>query len=380
MRAFPNPPDNEAVIALSHPGNAGLRGDSAPTREVQLQRNLEDAHRRLIEAEAQGDPIRIALALSDLGAAEHATGACDLAVATLERADQIFSNAPPSADHARLLLALSDAYESVERYHDALISHRRFHDIESGITLRQREDWRRAEAAEAQLAKTRTELTLALRRQAELADINAHLVRMEHQKTELLQQAERFSLEDSVTQVNNRRCLDVRLAADVQRARRYASPLTIAMVDIDDFKAINDRYAHANGDEVLRRVASLMRASLRDSDYVARYGGDEFVLVFPETRLSNARLVCEMVRERVAEEDWSAISPHLTVTVSVGVAERSPTNNAPDLLLDAADRMLYRAKRSGKNSVAPVYTKAQLAVNKMQNPITKASKPAKVAG
>ena len=374
MRAFPNPPDAEVAIALSNSDGAMVRGDSAPAREVQLQRNLDDAHRRLTEAKAQRDPLRIALALLDLGTAEQASGAFDLAVATLERADQIFSEAPMSADHGRLLLALSQAYESVERYREALLAHRRFHDIDSGITLRQREDWRRAEAAEAQLAKSRNELTLALRRQAELADINAHLVRMEHQKTELLQQAERFSLEDSVTQVNNRRCLDVRLAADVQRARRYASPLTIAMVDVDDFKSINDRYAHANGDEVLRRVAALMRASLRDSDYVARYGGDEFVLVFPETRLSNARLVCEMVRERVAEEDWSAIAPDLSVTVSVGVAERSPVNNAPDLLLDAADRMLYRAKRSGKNSVAPVHTKAQQAVNKMQNQISKSAK------
>jgi diguanylate cyclase (GGDEF)-like protein len=355
-----------------------VRGDSAPSREIQQQRALEDAQRRLSEAESLKEPLRIALALADLGSAEHATGALDLAVATLERADHLYSQAPICADHGRLLLLLSEAYESVERYRDALMAHRRFHEIESGINLRQREDWRRAEAAEAQLAKTRTELTLALRRQAELADINAHLVRMEHQKTELLQQAERFSLEDSVTQVNNRRCLDVRLAADVQRARRYASPLTIAMVDIDDFKSINDRFAHANGDEVLRRVASLMRASLRDSDYVARYGGDEFVLVFPETRLLNARLVCEMVRERVAEEDWSAISPDLQVSVSIGVAERSPTINAPDLLLDAADRMLYRAKRSGKNSVAPVHTRAQQAVNKMQKALIKP--PAKAAG
>jgi diguanylate cyclase (GGDEF)-like protein len=182
---------------------------------------------------------------------------------------------------------------------------------------------------------------------------------MERQKTELLQQAERFSLEDSVTQVNNRRCLDVRLAADVQRARRYASPLTIAMVDIDNFKEINDRYTHTKGDEVLRRVAALMREALRDSDYVARYGGDEFVLVFPETRLSNARLVCEMVRERVAAESWSSIAPDLKITVSLGVAERSPNTNTPDLLLNAADRLLYRAKRTGKNSVAPSTSRSQ---------------------
>jgi diguanylate cyclase (GGDEF)-like protein len=222
------------------------------------------------------------------------------------------------------------------------------------LSRQAREDSRPAESAEAQLFKTRNELTFALRRQSELAEINAHLLRMERQRTELLQQAERFSLEDSVTQVNNRRCLDVRLAADVQRARRYASPLTIAMVDIDNFKSINDRFAHASGDEVLRRVAALMRTSLRDSDYVARYGGDEFVLVFPETRLTNARMVCEMVRERVAAEDWSAIGPDVKITVSLGVAERSPNTNSPDLLLNAADRMLYRAKRAGKNSVAPI--------------------------
>ncbi len=359
MRVFSSPPDASQANSITGVSDEPARADGLPLRALQLQRAIDDAQLRVRDAEASGDSARIALALRELGNAELAAGASDLAVATLEQADQTFSALQPSVEHVKLLKALASAYESVERYRDALAAFKRFHELEASIDQRGRDDWRRAEAAEAQLFKTRNELTLALRRQAELSDINAHLLRMERQKTELLQQAERFSLEDSVTQVNNRRCLDVRLAADVQRARRYASPLTIAMVDIDNFKEINDRYTHTKGDEVLRRVAALMREALRDSDYVARYGGDEFVLVFPETRLSNARLVCEMVRERVASEDWSSIAPELKITVSLGVAERSPNTNTPDLLLNAADRLLYRAKRTGKNSVAPASSRAQ---------------------
>ena len=353
MRVFSSPPDTSDARSITGVSGELSHTESVSLQTMQLQRAIDNAQSRVRDAEASGDCFRIARALSDLGHAEFAAGASDLAVATLEQADQNFSSLQPTAEHVRLLSALASAYESVERYREALVVFKRFHDLDANIDQRGREDRRRAEAAEAQLHKTRDELTLALRRSAELSDINAHLLRMERQKTELLQQAERFSLEDSVTQVNNRRCLDVRLAADVQRARRYASPLTIAMVDIDNFKEINDRYAHTKGDEVLRRVAALMREALRDSDYVARYGGDEFVLVFPETRLSNARLVCEMVRERIAAEDWSSIAPELKITVSLGVAERSPNTNTPDLLLNAADRLLYRAKRTGKNSVAP---------------------------
>jgi diguanylate cyclase (GGDEF)-like protein len=359
MRVFSSPPDASHASSITGVSDEVSRADGLPLRALQLQRAIDEAQVRVRDAAASADPFRMALALRELGVAELAAGASDLAVATLERADQEFSALQPSSEHVRLLLTLASAYESVERFRDALTAFKRFHDLEASIDQRGRDEWRRAEAAEAQLYKTRNELTLALRRQAELSDINAHLLRMERQKTELLQQAERFSLEDSVTQVNNRRCLDVRLAADVQRARRYASPLTIAMVDIDNFKEINDRYAHTKGDEVLRRVAALMRESLRDSDYVARYGGDEFVLVFPETRLSNARLVCEMVRERIAAEDWSSIAPELKITVSLGVAERSPNTNTPDLLLNAADRLLYRAKRHGKNAVAPSSSRSQ---------------------
>ena len=146
------------------------------------------------------------------------------------------------------------------------------------------------------------------------------------------------------------------LAREIARARRYESPLTVALADIDHFKQINDRFGHLEGDRVLRTVAQEMSARVRGSDAVGRYGGEEFLLVFPETGIHAATKLAEQLREAIEGlqlEDARGAS--IDVRLSIGVAQLS-ASTPPDAepipqLIDAADRCLYRAKNSGRNRV-----------------------------
>jgi diguanylate cyclase (GGDEF)-like protein len=151
----------------------------------------------------------------------------------------------------------------------------------------------------------------------------------------------RQTLEDPLTGLFNRRYLDAHLAGT-------ARPLVVALVDLDGFKAINDRLGHRIGDQVLRTVAEILRRHCRPEDTVVRYGGEEFLLVL-ELPIAPARVICRRVRAAIAAYAWHRIADGLTVTVSIGVASGT-SSGLPTLLVDADQRM-YRAKRAGKNRV-----------------------------
>jgi diguanylate cyclase (GGDEF)-like protein len=139
------------------------------------------------------------------------------------------------------------------------------------------------------------------------------------------------------------------LKTEVARARRYERPLSVAMLDIDCFKGLNDRHGHLAGDRVLTAVASAIRRLCRDSDIAARYGGEEFAVALPETPLEGALHWAEKIRRAIEE---SGLGPHAEpITVSIGVAALDPSAPTPRRLVDAADRQLYRAKARGRNCV-----------------------------
>jgi diguanylate cyclase (GGDEF)-like protein len=193
--------------------------------------------------------------------------------------------------------------------------------------------------------------------------LRAERLRHEHREatlttlTQQLQQTTRdlesFALIDSLTGVANRRHFDHLLHAEWRRAMRQPAPLSIVIVDLDDFHAYNERYGHVGGDACLKRVAEVLAHSLRrPSDVIARYGGEEFVAVLPETDARGACAVAERLRARVEE----LAIPHATsrcrrcVTLSAGVATRTPAPGvAPETLVAAADTALFRAKREGRN-------------------------------
>ena len=157
----------------------------------------------------------------------------------------------------------------------------------------------------------------------------------------------RLALTDPVTGLWNRHHLDGDLAAKIAHAEATASPLSLLMIDIDGFKPINDRHGHTIGDRVLRSVALRLSGGIRSGDTLARFGGDELVLIMPNTGLAVASGVAERLRLLVAE----GIEVPFAVTISIGVAELRFDEPA-EMLLARADRALYAAKFEGRNRIA----------------------------
>ena len=162
---------------------------------------------------------------------------------------------------------------------------------------------------------------------------------------------ERESQEDALTGVANRRQFGKRLAAEIEVAQAVNHPLTVAIADLDCFKLVNDKLGHPIGDEALRRSAGLMRTLCRETDLIARIGGDEFALLMPSTPLDEALALCERLRSAVDSHDWREVHPDLRVSVSIGLTQWDGCARVDDLL-EAADAQLYVAKLSGRNRVA----------------------------
>ncbi|HEV7602001.1 MAG TPA: GGDEF domain-containing protein [Bradyrhizobium sp.] len=156
---------------------------------------------------------------------------------------------------------------------------------------------------------------------------------------------------DELTGSFNRRCIMRMLEDEIARAHRSKTPFSVALIDLDWFKRINDAYGHPTGDEVLRTFAITVFANIRSIDRFGRYGGEEFLLILPDTPHDVAARILDRQREIVAELDWSAFSSGLRVTISAGVATLAP-NEAPDALLARADNALYAAKARGRNRIA----------------------------
>ncbi|MCC6696232.1 MAG: sensor domain-containing diguanylate cyclase [Candidatus Hydrogenedentes bacterium] len=163
---------------------------------------------------------------------------------------------------------------------------------------------------------------------------------------------ERLAVTDELTGLHNHRYFRERYAEEFDRARRYALPLSCIMFDIDNFKKINDRYGHLQGDEILREIAARTLRTTRRSDIVARYGGEEFIIIMPQTGAEGARAQAERVRESVEDGVYVGLPQDAKVTVSVGVAElQYQAMLDGEALIRAADSALYEAKRTGKNRV-----------------------------
>jgi len=157
---------------------------------------------------------------------------------------------------------------------------------------------------------------------------------------------------DPLTQVLNRRALTVRLVSEMDRARRYDAVLSMLMVDLDHFKAINDTHGHLVGDDTLRELAQLLQESVRSVDFVARYGGEEFVVVLPETKLEGAVKFADRMRERIAGTPFVREHGGVHITASIGVASYPKGDvHTVDDLFARADEALYRAKSEGRNRV-----------------------------
>lgn len=163
---------------------------------------------------------------------------------------------------------------------------------------------------------------------------------------------QKLATTDGMTELSNRRQFDKALMSEFARYQRYARPLSLLLIDVDHFKAINDRLGHEAGDVVLKAVANLCAGVRRASDAVARIGGEEFAIVLPETDESAALVVAERLRGLIENSLKTFNEQKLNVTVSIGVAAATLSMPSAATLLKQADAALYRAKDSGRNRIS----------------------------
>jgi diguanylate cyclase (GGDEF)-like protein len=178
------------------------------------------------------------------------------------------------------------------------------------------------------------------------AQMNEILNVQHHQLVKANEQLACLATTDGLTGLRNHRAFQERLEQEILRVTDSGGPLSIALLDVDHFKAFNDEFGHQTGDAVLREVAQALESSVRPTDLAARYGGEEFVVVMPGTDAEAARLVCERLRRAIEGHKWS----HRPVTASFGVASFGAEMDRQGLL-EAADRALYESKREGRNRV-----------------------------
>ncbi len=234
-------------------------------------------------------------------------------------------------------------YERQEDYRQALEHMRAFHALEQQIFSQQTHQ--RLLQLELDHALKQSEQEKALY-QLKTNQLSQALREADQLRQKLEQQAHR----DQLTKLYNRHYLVDKLNTTFRRSRKNDQPLCLVLADLDHFKRINDRFSHSVGDQVLMKVAEILQSNLRQTDVAGRYGGEEFLLILPNTDNAAALQVCEKLRACVREYDWSRIAPGLEVTISMGICAH-PEARSHEELLQMADRFLYAAKNTGRNKV-----------------------------
>jgi diguanylate cyclase (GGDEF)-like protein len=167
----------------------------------------------------------------------------------------------------------------------------------------------------------------------------------------LFDQVKSMAIRDALTGLYNYGYFKEALHYEVEKSRRYKTPLSLLFLDIDDFKLVNDTLGHLKGDKTMRQVAAILKQGIRQADLLCRYGGDEFVMLLSQTPPDQAMVLAERLRQRIAQSSMNRLEQRCKVTVSIGVAGLGPAMSTEDLI-KAADEAHYRAKLAGKNRVA----------------------------
>ncbi len=181
-------------------------------------------------------------------------------------------------------------------------------------------------------------------------------IRYALERNRLLVKIRELAVRDALTGLYNRRELHRFLDYELIKSQRYKHPFSLLMMDIDHFKEINDRFGHRTGDELLQRIAQVLLSNTRGCDLVSRYGGDEFIIILPETPADQARFGAERIRKKLAEIVFQVTGQHglvenIDISLSIGVAGYPGDAEFAEKLIDLADKALYQAKRLGCNQI-----------------------------
>ena len=286
-------------------------------------------------------------------AQHHSTRAIEYANAGIEAAQ----SAELKLLEFQCLEVKAQAFKQQNDFEQALTAFEAFHRLEKAVRDDAANRKMRVFNAQREAERLRGEAKLEQLRNVELMQALEALEQANHAKTTLLVELEEKSselelliLQDPLTRLYNRRHLETYLTEEFARASLAHHPLPVAMLDVDDFKFVNDSFGHLIGDQVLQHLAGILHTVLRSSDMPARYGGEEFAFVLPRSTPQDALLVCERIRSTVEHYDWEAVQAGLKVTVSIGMVWDTSVANFERLIARADDR-LYEAKRYGKNLV-----------------------------
>jgi diguanylate cyclase len=209
--------------------------------------------------------------------------------------------------------------------------------IGKAIVTKRKEDEGRLKDADTKIA----ELQMSVR------GYNEEIV----QVTERANALEKEVLLDGLTEIHNRRAYDLEIIECLRQYHRDAGRFSLILIDVDRFKSINDNYGHRAGDKFLRELAKIIESSLRKTDFLARYGGEEIIAILPGSSSQDSQKVAEKIRSRVESTRFTYLNEHIPVTISLGVTEVMPEDKDPEAPFIRVDEAMYRAKKQGRNRV-----------------------------
>ncbi len=286
----------------------------------------------------------------NIGKTHYKLAELDKAIYYCQKALKSAESVDAKADIRNSHLQLAKIYKELSDFEKALFHHEGYYEVEKAIFNEKADNKLKSLQIFHETERARHQAEIYCLQNVELRNAQMELEQKMQELKDLHQKVKEISIRDGLTNLYNRRYLDEQLGILFSRARRYNQSLSIAIIDVDNFKKLNDTFSHQVGDEVLKHVANILVSDLRESDLAVRYGGEEFVLIFPETPLKRATVVCKRTCQQIANYNWNSIRSNLKVTVSIGISDDAKVRNYQEQL-HLADKHLYIAKHSGKNKV-----------------------------